>query len=56
MELSYNHLNPWSRNILNKVIEVYIMKKLCNVCVIRGFIIVFIKGLINIFIKARNDP
>ena len=44
MELSYNQLMPWSRNILKKVIEVYIMQKLCEVCVIRGLIIVFIKA------------
>lgn len=44
MELSYNHLMPWRKNILNKVIGVYIMKKLCEVCVIRELIIMFIKA------------
>jgi hypothetical protein len=42
MELSYNRPVPWSRNILNKVTEVYVMQKLCEVSAVRGFVVAFI--------------
>jgi hypothetical protein len=44
MESSYNQLRPWSKNIPNKVTEFYITRKLSEVCVIRGFVIVFINA------------